>query len=79
MWVKLLRWSVVVLILAAVGAPVTRAQVLGPEQSSAKAKQLIQQAIQALGGEKYLNVRDTSCTGRVAFYDNHGQLSGFDQ
>ena len=64
-------------LLAALGVTAAHAQVLGPEESTAKAKELIQQAIEALGGEKYLNLRDASCTGRFASYDNHGQLTGF--
>ena len=39
---------------------------LMPEQSEAKAKQILQQAIQGLGGSSYLNVRDITCTGDAA-------------
>jgi hypothetical protein len=48
-----------------------------PEQSAAKAKQLLQQAIEALGGPAYLNVRDVTCTGHVGQFDNHEILSGY--
>jgi hypothetical protein len=53
-------------------------QILLPEQSSAKAKQLLQQMIQALGGMIYLNVRDSSCTGRAAEFGHSGALSDYD-
>lgn len=51
--------------------------VMMPEQSAAKAKQLLQQAIAALGGPAYLNVRDITCTGHVGQFDNHEILSGY--
>jgi hypothetical protein len=49
------------------GKPATAgpAQEMLPEQSAAKAKQLLQQAIAALGGQAYLNVRDSECTGQI--------------
>jgi hypothetical protein len=51
--------------------------VLMPEQSAAKAKQLLQQAIAALGGSAYLNVRDATCSGRLGQFDHAGNLNGF--
>ncbi len=53
-------------------------QVLMPEQSAAKAKQLIQQAIDALGGPAYLNVHDVTCTGRLSQFGHSGDLNGFE-
>jgi len=52
-------------------------QFLMPEQSAAKAKDLISQAIEALGGSTYLNVRDATCTGRLGTFDHSGELTGF--
>ncbi|HWQ03524.1 MAG TPA: hypothetical protein VNL38_03505 [Candidatus Nitrosotenuis sp.] len=48
-----------------------------PEESAARAKELIQQMIRALGGEAYLNVRDITRTGRLAMFDSKGELSGY--
>jgi hypothetical protein len=48
-----------------------------PEQSAAKAKQVLQQVIAALGGQTYLNVRDTQCNGRAAQFGTAGTLTGF--
>ncbi|HUJ31595.1 MAG TPA: hypothetical protein VLY23_09970 [Candidatus Acidoferrum sp.] len=61
-------------------AAVARAQeeVLMPEQSAAKAKQIIQQAIDALGGQAYLNVRDVTCTGKLSQFGHSGDLNGFE-
>ncbi len=53
------------------------AQELLPEQSAAKAKQVLQQVITALGGQAYLNVRDTQCDGRAAQFGTAGTLMGF--
>jgi len=50
---------------------------LMPEQSAAKAKQILQQSIEALGGAAYLNVRDVTCTGRAGNFDHSGELTGF--
>ncbi|HEY6904864.1 MAG TPA: hypothetical protein VI216_11195 [Candidatus Acidoferrales bacterium] len=52
-------------------------QFLMPEQSAAKAKEILAEAIQALGGDAYLNVRDVTCTGRLGQFDHSGELTGF--
>jgi hypothetical protein len=49
-----------------------------PEQSAAKAKQILQQAIGALGGQAFLTVRDTDCEGRIAQFGSSGEeLMGY--
>jgi outer membrane lipoprotein-sorting protein len=53
--------------------------ILMPEQSTAKAKELIQQAISAMGGSAYLNVRDFTCTGRAGQFGHSGELNGYEQ
>ena len=61
------------------GRPVAAApaQEMLPEQSAAKAKQVLQQVITGLGGQAYLNVRDTQCDGRIAQFGTAGTLMGF--
>ncbi len=61
------------------GRPATAgaAQEMLPEQGAAKARQLLQQVIAALGGQAYLNVRDTQCDGRAAQFGTAGTLMGF--
>jgi hypothetical protein len=54
-------------------------QILMPEESAAKAKQIIEQGIEALGGSAYLNVRDITCTGRLGQFDHSGEVTGFGQ
>ena len=72
-----------ILLVASVFAsvPIVLAQdnvVLMPEQSAAKAKQLLQQAIDAMGGSAYLNMRDMTCTGRASQFGHSGELNGFE-
>ncbi len=52
-------------------------QVMMPEESAAKAKQVLAQVIQALGGDAYLNVKDYTCEARVSSFGHNGDLSGF--
>lgn len=64
------------------GAPRAAAQdqdtvVMMPEESAAKAKQLLQQAVDALGGPAYLNVHDVTCTGTFSNFGHSGELNGF--
>jgi hypothetical protein len=66
-------------LAAAHGKPATAqpGQELLPEQSAAKAKQVLQQVINALGGQAFLKVRDTDCDGRVAQFGSNEELMGF--
>lgn len=68
-------------IIFAAGAPLLAQddQVLLPEQSAAKAKQLLQEMIQTLGGSAYLNVKDSTCTGMLGSFGHSGALSGYDK
>jgi hypothetical protein len=64
-----------------VAAPRVSAQddeVLMPEQSTAKAKGIIQQAIDAFGGQAYLNIHDITYTGRIGEFGHSGDLNGFE-
>lgn len=66
-----------------VNPPAARAQeqteVLMPEQSAAKAKELIQKAVEALGGRDYLAVRDATCEGREGSFGHSGELMGYEK
>jgi len=69
--------------LSLLAIPAARAQepteVLMPEQSAARAKELIQKAVQALGGREYLGVRDATCEGRVGSFGHSGELMGYEK
>jgi hypothetical protein len=63
------------------GAPRAAAQnpdEMLPDESAAKAKELLQEAIQGLGGSAYLNVHDATCTGRLSQFGHSGELNGFE-
>ena len=53
------------------------AETMMPDESAAKAKQVLNQLISAMGGEAYLQTRETDCTGRLAQFEHTGDLSGF--
>jgi len=68
--------------LAAEAMPAESEQAPGtllPDQSTAKAKDLIQRAIQALGGQAYLSVKDITRSGRFAQFGHTGDLTGYVQ
>jgi len=81
-----MKWRVFLLAaflagMCAVNAPQAAAQnpdEMMPDESAAKAKEIIQQAIQGLGGSAYLNVHDTTCTGRLSQFGHSGELNGFE-
>jgi hypothetical protein len=50
--------------------------VLAPEASDAKARQVIQRSIQALGGADYLGVQDSTRTGRYSRFQHSGAVTG---
>lgn len=52
-------------------------EILMPDQSAAKAKQILQAGIDALGGQPYLNVHDVTCTGNISQFDHSGAVTGF--
>ena len=48
-----------------------------PDTSAAKAKAILQQAIDAFGGAAYLNVHNSNCTGRYAQFQHSGEIGGY--
>jgi len=60
--------------------PLARAQnpdQIMPDASAAKAKAILQQAIDGLGGAAYLNVHNSDCTGRFAQFQHSGEIGGY--
>jgi hypothetical protein len=77
---KLTQIAVIVLFLAVTLAPRATAQnpdTLMPEESASKAKQILRQLTDALGGQKYLGVHESECEGRLAFFGHNGDLTGY--
>lgn len=50
---------------------------LMPEQSAAKAKEILQETITAMGGPAYLDARDRDCTGRLSSFMHNGEIGGY--
>ncbi len=48
-----------------------------PAESAAKARSLLQQTIEALGGTAYLNVHNSDCSGRYAQFQHSGDVGGY--
>jgi hypothetical protein len=64
-------------LLCAGSASAQSADTLMPEASTAKAKQILQQLIDAFGGPTYLDIKDSDCEGRLARFGHNGELSGY--
>lgn len=50
--------------------------VLAPDASAAKAREVIQRAIQAMGGPAYLGVKDITRVGRYSTFEHNGESRG---
>lgn len=50
--------------------------VLAPEASAAKAREVIQSAIRAMGGDAYLGVKDITRKGRYSAFAHSGEIRG---
>jgi hypothetical protein len=66
------------LAAASVSVHAQNTELLMPEQSAQKAREVLQQAIQAMGGPAYQNLRDASCEGRLSSFGHSGDMTGFD-
>jgi outer membrane lipoprotein-sorting protein len=48
-----------------------------PEESAAKAKELLKDLVAAFGGAGYSEVRESQCHGRRALFGHNGELTGY--
>jgi len=74
------QWGVAALIIATLLVPSVTAQnpeTLMPEASAAKAKQVIEDLVNGLGGSAYLEVQESDCQGRRASFGHNGELTGY--
>ena len=81
MWLGNVRYSLVAALLfgalfSSAGVP-QNPDTLLPEASAAKAKQILQQLIDALGGPAYLEIKESNCEGRLARFGHNGELTGY--
>jgi outer membrane lipoprotein-sorting protein len=59
--------------------PAARAQnadSIMPAEGAAKARAILDQAIQALGGQAYLQLRDSECSAKYAGFERSGDIGG---
>jgi hypothetical protein len=79
---RLARWLGGAAALLLAGTTLAGAQTtanMTPQQSAARARELVQQAIQALGGQAYLNARDQTCVAQVSFFGHAGELDNYEK
>jgi hypothetical protein len=79
---KLVIRALVALLVAASGLLLAAARAQNPdtmglEQNEAKAKQLLKQSIDAMGGPLFQAQTESQCDGRVAQLDRNGGIMGF--
>jgi outer membrane lipoprotein-sorting protein len=58
-------------------AQAQNATTMNPDDSTAKAKQILKQLLDALGGPLYLSVKSVSCEGRLAQFGHSGDTTGY--
>lgn len=68
---RTLATSSLFLLIASVASPASRAE----DGQNPKALEVIEAAIEAMGGEKYLNVKNSYSRGRWFMFDRHGRKS----
>lgn len=80
MRLKLVPFAAVLFIAGAFLAPVASAQnpdTMLPEQSTARAKRILDDLINGFGGPGYTEVRESQCQGRRALFGHNGDLNGY--
>jgi hypothetical protein len=65
-----------VLLCLTSAARAQNADSLMPAESAAKARAILDQAIEALGGQAYLQLRDADCTAKFAGFERSGEIGG---
>ena len=82
-WVRLilavlfLTWLYTAAPPTVAASPSQNPDIMLPEQNVAKARQTLDQVIDALGGPAFLEVRERECDGRRAQFGHNGELTGF--
>jgi hypothetical protein len=70
---------VIAMMVAPIAARAQNPETLAPEASEAKARQILNQLLQSMGGPAYLGMRERQCDGRRAVIGHNGQLAGYVQ
>jgi hypothetical protein len=72
-------WLAMAMLLAPLAARAQNPDMIAPEASEARAKQVLNQLIQGLGGPAYVGMRERQCDGRRAGIGHNGELAGYVQ
>ena len=64
-------------LLWCVSAAAQNPETLMPDASTAKAKQVLDDLVNAFGGPAYLEIRESDCEGRMARFGHAGDLTGY--
>jgi outer membrane lipoprotein-sorting protein len=75
-------WAILAVAVVSVALPLQHVQAqnpdnMMPEERTAKGKQVLEQLITALGGPTYLDIRESTCDGRLAQFGHNGELTGY--
>jgi len=66
-------------LLAPLAARAQNPDMVAPEASTARAKQVLAQLVQGMGGPLYMDMRERQCDGRRAAIGHNGALAGYVQ
>jgi hypothetical protein len=71
--------AVIVFAAALAGGPASaqNPETMMPEASATKAKQILAQMLDAMGGQAYLHVRESQCTGRKSEFGHNNALTSY--
>ena len=64
-------------VLAAGSTGAQNPETMMPEASATKAKQILAQMLDAMGGQNYLHVRELQCTGRKSEFGHNNALTSY--
>ena len=67
------------LLLSPLAARAQNPDMVAPEASTARAKQILAQLVQGMGGPLYMDMRNRQCDGRRAAIGHNGALAGYVQ
>jgi hypothetical protein len=65
------------LTMIAVRASAQNPDTMMPEASASKAKQILAQMLDAMGGAAYLNVRESQCSGKLSRFGHNNDLTTY--
>ena len=71
--------GLLLVLLAPLAAQAQNPDTIAPEESEARAKKILNQLMQGLGGQTFLGMRERQCDGRRALIGHDGALAGYVQ